>query len=729
MGCQDNCIFQEDGYTEENHFLFSYSIIFSKNITLKWIHMLRHILFLYSFLLCLSLQAINLEESIAVSYNGRFRPAEAYARLQLYEWYHAQQFKGEDWPAPSALAFLWQLHFHGGKPFQDLPLFWLGSAELKESLQLDPIQMRSSYHVLHQQLYENPETSLFLIQRLISYHFFKTYFDSSNRPQSKWLELKSLTPGLWVQWQHDRLHIVDLPSHFPWKGLSKGDSWSIQNPSEWVKSKKWAEEILTLMNILQRVDALTGAILSQEQAFESLFNTLKKQSLSSKEIALQLDKHYPLTDRLKAAGSLWKILPGRYHSGEWFSPHAFNVRIYSPHEDRLIPVSNFTLFSNEEFEALRNAYLTWEQATLKSNDLHNQEKLQHQFFTLLNQAYQQMAGHVYQEATGKTLSYPTVWQLKLETLYYQLPFLSTLIGLYGLASLLLILAYQLPTPLLIKLSLINVGLAFILHTLMLLCRCLILGRPPVSNMFETVLYVPWVAVLTSRFMLKQKEARWISLLSATVASFLLLIILQVTDLNHHLDQVQAVLDSQFWLIIHVLMVVGSYGIFILAGILGHFYLISYFYYHQEMSTMRTIAQTILQSFYIGTTLLITGTLLGGVWAAESWGRFWDWDPKESWAFISSCIYLIWIHAYRFQKIQHIGLAIGSITGLAAISFTWYGVNYILGTGFHSYGFGAGGEIYYYIFLIIEACLLTLFTLFYYYSIKRVHTRKLKNISS
>ena len=108
-----------------------------------------------------------------------------------------------------------------------------------------------------------------------------------------------------------------------------------------------------------------------------------------------------------------------------------------------------------------------------------------------------------------------------------------------------------------------------------------------------------------------------------------------------------------------------------------------------------------KTLYIGTALLIVGTILGGVWAAQSWGRFWDWDPKESWAFISALMYLAFLHAYKFRKIKERGLAIGSILGLMTISFTWYGVNYILGTGLHSYGFGGGGEWLYYSYLLGE----------------------------
>jgi ABC-type transport system involved in cytochrome c biogenesis permease subunit len=206
--------------------------------------------------------------------------------------------------------------------------------------------------------------------------------------------------------------------------------------------------------------------------------------------------------------------------------------------------------------------------------------------------------------------------------------------------------------------------------------------------------------------------------ASALLSVVLLVILKLTHLNSGLENVQAVLDSQFWLIIHVLMVVASYGLFILAGILGHIYLVQSMLKRSESDEMKSLARLILTSVYLGTTLLIPGTILGGVWAAESWGRFWDWDPKESWAFISSSVYLMWIHAHRFHHIGNFGLALGSIVGLLAISFTWYGVNYILGTGLHSYGFGSGGEFYYYFFLIGE-------TIFLGTALKIAETRRRK----
>lgn len=373
-------------------------------------------------------------------------------------------------------------------------------------------------------------------------------------------------------------------------------------------------------------------------------------------------------------GTDFKALPFKAKPGEWISLKALK----NP------DLKNFTPYSDSLFEQIRQTYL--------KRDL---EKLGN----LLEEGYAQIAGTPYLKSRGKTLYYPTQFQLKSEVLLYSYPWLIVCITLY-LASILFAFFSMDRT------SLSFVILAFTLHTLLLALRCYILARPPVSNMFETVIYVPWVAVLggvTLRFF---SSERWL-LPAASLVSVLLLIVLQITQLNSQLENVQAVLDSQYWLIIHVLMVVGSYGLFALAGVLGHFYLIGLCFDKKETAHLKSIAKLIIESMYLGTALLIPGTILGGVWAAQSWGRFWDWDPKESWAFISSCIYLMWIHAYRFGHIKNFGLAVGSVVGLTAISFTWYGVNYILGTGLHSYGFGSGGELYYYLYLGAELLFIAL----------------------
>jgi cytochrome c biogenesis factor len=94
---------------------------------------------------------------------------------------------------------------------------------------------------------------------------------------------------------------------------------------------------------------------------------------------------------------------------------------------------------------------------------------------------------------------------------------------------------------------------------------------------------------------------------------------------------------------------------------------------------------------VGVVLIIAGTLLGAVWADKAWGRFWGWDPKEVWALVVILIYLIPLHLRLVGRVQATGLAAWSIYGFGSVIFSWYGVNFILGAGLHSYGFGTGGQ--------------------------------------
>lgn len=394
----------------------------------------------------------------------------------------------------------------------------------------------------------------------------------------------------------------------------------------------------------------------------TLRNILNKYTVQNQDFP-----NATIYERLRNAGSDYLALPYKAKPGEWVSLRALNLDI-----------PNFTPYPDPVFTRIKSAYLA-----------RNTEALS----KALEDAYTQIEGQPYRVAQGKQLTYPSSLQLKIESILYRYPWVILCSILYGSAFLFGFLSFS-------RTSTIFAVTAFLLHTAILAARCYVLERPPVSNMFETLIYVPWVAMLGGFFLRLFSSERWL-LISAALANTLMLILLEVTQLNNHLDNVQAVLDSQYWLIIHVLMVVGSYGMFLLAGVMGHIYLCKRVKLGKETKETKSLGKQIVQAMYLGTALLIPGTILGGVWAAESWGRFWDWDPKESWAFISSCIYLIWIHAYRFGHIKYDGIAVGAITGLMAISFTWYGVNYILGTGLHSYGFGTGGEIYYYAYLLLE----------------------------
>ena len=387
--------------------------------------------------------------------------------------------------------------------------------------------------------------------------------------------------------------------------------------------------------------------------------------------AKEIPKYNPrqmLQAQLWGSGDTFRMLPSRFGQGEWVSLKTLEW-----------PVGNFTIYTDEAFENIRKNYLALKREP--TNKL-----LQKHLLNSLSTAYQQIAGTVYIQGHHAQLSYPTERQLQAEAFYLKFPWIYLTVSFYGLAALILGLAGKYPGWR--KGGIALMVTAFALHTLFLFMRSYILERPPVANMAETMIYVPWIAVGLS-FVFARST---IALVCGALIGGGILSILNIT-LEPSLDNVQAVLNSQYWLIIHVLMVVASYGVFLLSGILAHFYLLGY--------GKKELAPLILKTMYLGVTLLVPGTILGGVWAAESWGRFWDWDPKEAWAFISICVYLLVIHAYRFHRIGSEGLDIGGVLGLQAIIFTWYGVNYILGTGLHTYGFGSGGEVFYYLGFMLE----------------------------
>ena len=657
----------------------------------------------------------NAEEEFPVLFKGRYRPAEAYARLWLFDIYHSETIKVKDlsaFQATSALDFIFKLNMLGHHPWDNTPLFWINAKEIKHLANLELKRERFSYNELVGALYQRPETSLAIFSYLLTYEFLNAYKASSFSNFLNKFESKQLVPGAWFQRNKDQLILMSIPKNSNWKNIKKGQVFSIPTNPEVIKLseyKKNAELIFSAINHLNQFEAIRDTNIGGEKDYQKYYEQLKKQNLTVKEINSTLEKSLPIQQRLESAGSLLAVLPGK-KTDTWFPLNALNLKIYSVQKNQLIPINNFTKYSDEEFENIRHHFFELKKSFTR-DDLFAQATAINNLSNSLLVAYQNLAGQISTEANGKALYYPSLQQLKAEAYYYQYPWVKLLIILYVISTILLCFAYRLNNTFLMRTSVRVLILAFIFHTSLLIWRSYLLNRPPVSNMFETVFYVPWVA-MGGALILNLIRRNLLSLIAATLAATLLLTLIEFTELNQSLDNVQAVLDSQFWLFIHVLLVVGSYGMFILGAILAHFYLGLYLFHKQETPTMHLLSESILQSIYLGLAMLIPGTLLGGVWAAESWGRFWDWDPKESWAFISICIYIIWVHAHRYRKIASFGLAIGAVSGLLAISFTWYGVNYILGTGLHSYGFGSGGETLYYGFIGIEVLFMLILIIFH-----------------
>jgi cytochrome c-type biogenesis protein CcsB len=225
-------------------------------------------------------------------------------------------------------------------------------------------------------------------------------------------------------------------------------------------------------------------------------------------------------------------------------------------------------------------------------------------------------------------------------------------------------------------------------------RVIIAGRPPVTNMYESVIYVGCgVAVfgLVLEIIYRQKFILTAAAAVATVG--LILADNCPTVLDPALQPLQPVLRSNFWLVTHVMTITLSYAAFALAMGIATITLGYYFARSTNHATIGALSRFTYKAIQIGVLLLATGTILGGVWADYSWGRFWGWDPKEVWALIALLGYLAVLHARFAGWVGHRGLAALSVTCFALVIMAWYGVNFVLGAGLHSYGFGAGGTGY------------------------------------
>lgn len=244
-------------------------------------------------------------------------------------------------------------------------------------------------------------------------------------------------------------------------------------------------------------------------------------------------------------------------------------------------------------------------------------------------------------------------------------------------------------------------LAIAFHTYGLALRVMVLSRPPVSNMYESMVFMNWALIIFACvFAAIQRNLTFIT--AGSAVSALIMIYGNLLPIDTSLEVLVPVLRSNYWLTIHVLTIVASYGAFGLAMALGHRHLILDI--RNKFSSKKSeenSAMLIYHVIQLGTLLLGVGTVLGGVWANESWGRFWGWDPKETWALITFLGYLVVVHLRHAKKITNFYMALSSVLGFLLVLMTWYGVNFVLGRGLHSYGSGSGGMIWVNYYLVLE----------------------------
>ena len=299
----------------------------------------------------------------------------------------------------------------------------------------------------------------------------------------------------------------------------------------------------------------------------------------------------------------------------------------------------------------------------------------------------------HQEKYAKSIL-PSSLKIKLELLYNTInPFGWTrlfasyfCLGLCFLIVLLIQIFY--PISILQKFNFIFYSLlfaSFLFHILALAVRWYISGHAPWSNAYESVIFIAFATMLAGVVFVKKSD---FALVASSLVASMLLFVANLNWLNPEITNLVPVLKS-YWLMIHVSVITSSYGFFGLSAFLG-FLSIVLINLSNTLKVQKNVQDlTIIneQSMIIGFFLMTIGTFLGGVWANESWGRYWGWDPKETWALVSCIIYALILHIRLIKSSRYIYFFnVCALFGFSSILMTYFGVNYYL-DGLHSYAAG------------------------------------------
>jgi ABC-type transport system involved in cytochrome c biogenesis permease subunit len=231
-----------------------------------------------------------------------------------------------------------------------------------------------------------------------------------------------------------------------------------------------------------------------------------------------------------------------------------------------------------------------------------------------------------------------------------------------------------------------IGLAWVIHTFGLIFRMYLEGRPPVTNLYSSAIFIGWGAVILG-MVLEKIYHDGIGCVVAAFAGFVTQIIAHnLAMTGDTMEMMRAVLDTNFWLATHVVVVTLGYASTFVAGFLAIIYILrGVFTNTLSPETAKSLARMVYGIVCFATLFSFVGTVLGGIWADQSWGRFWGWDPKENGALLIVLWNATILHARWGGLVRERGLMNLAVVGNIVTSWSWFGVN-MLGIGLHSYGF-------------------------------------------
>jgi len=290
---------------------------------------------------------------------------------------------------------------------------------------------------------------------------------------------------------------------------------------------------------------------------------------------------------------------------------------------------------------------------------------------------------------------PDSSKTRLELFYNKTNIFDRLSPIYGLIGFVLLILHFIQifvtrlklTSVITVASWLVVG-AFVLHTSGLALRWYVSGHAPWSNGYEALVYISWATILAGLIFSRKSK---ITLAATAILAYLILHVAHLSWMDPEITNLVPVLKS-YWLVIHVAIITASYGFLALGAVMAAINLIL-MYLKSEKNMLRVdlvireLSHIIEMTLIVGLFMLSIGTFLGGVWANESWGRYWGWDAKETWALVSIIVYSFIAHMRMVPGLRGVyAFNLMALVGFSSIIMTYFGVNYYL-SGLHSYAAG------------------------------------------
>ena len=251
-------------------------------------------------------------------------------------------------------------------------------------------------------------------------------------------------------------------------------------------------------------------------------------------------------------------------------------------------------------------------------------------------------------------------------------------------------------------------IAVVLCVIAIVMRCIIMQRPPVGNLYDTVIFIGTTCVILSLLIEWMNRSRFFLGIAPVVGTALIILArrYEVGDAGDHLDPLVAVLASNFWLSTHVICITLGYSSGLLSAILscGYVLMRGLNLDGENKELRRSLTKAVYGCICLTVFLSLVGTVLGGIWANYSWGRFWGWDPKENGALMIVLWTLAILHARIGGIIKDWGLHLAAMFTACVVAFSWWHVNF-LGVGLHNYGFTAGKSTIWIFYLVMLAFML------------------------